>query len=766
MGVNILLSACYLLLSIGLNDGFRQDISILSQNCGSTIDFTAATSFTLGRNATQGDDEEDNGYCNVTFISADNMSLQIVDYLFYAPISYVYMKSELSSTCVQKFLSISGNLTSCGGVLVGKSLTLHIQNAILEVHVAVVNSSSSRCSLNCNGTNSATNIMYSSHCRDCLMSGYDTVYKMKSYEDYNLPSCKSFVTYPLRFCEKVRFYHFGLSCPKFCHCTLGKSKWTQTCSRQNLTSLIVYDPYVTALSLSKTGIQIMSNSAFDNLFDLKVLHLDQNYITNLPSGIFNDLIDLMVFSLEFNFIRELPFDLFHSLYNLTFLDMGNNLITHIPFGLFKNLNNVAKLNLSSNFIVSLPQSSFISLYRLKWLYLSNNKLRELPGYLFYFTWLEWLYLDHNHLEYLPYNLFVTHSDYLLPLMLLDLSYNRLKSLPKDLGDPLGSLFFLRINGNDLSDIHDNSLINCTSLATLYLNNNRLTVLSNKTSQLSLLFVLDIGYNKLTWLPEGIFDSLLKLLHLNIENNHLSYLPRNIFKSLASLTFLGLNGNFILELSSETFASMTELKYLFFSNNELTEISHDVFSHLSNLIVLDIGGNKLNQVASSAFDDLINLGYLNLARNNISSLPNFKGLRKLSVLDLSINSLLNASAHVFKGLSSLEFLNVSHNNLENLPSNVFNQLTNLISLDLSDNKLKTIHQDLFCNQSKLVRLSIAGNYLPYLNTYMFDDLKELVHLDLQKNIISFLQPEDFLNLISLQFLNLSGNFSAGNCSKHI
>ena len=139
------------------------------------------------------------------------------------------------------------------------------------------------------------------------------------------------------------------------------------------------------------------------------------------------------------------------------------------------------------------------------------------------------------------------------------------------------------------------------------------------------------------------------------------------------------------------------------------------------------------------------------------MQNFKSLRELSVLDFSINSLLNASAHVFEGLSSLEFLNVSHcNNLENLPSNVFNQLTSLISLDLSDNKLNTMHQDLFCNQSKLVRLSVAGNCLPYLNTYMFDDLEELVHLDLQKNIVPFLQPEDFLNLISLQFLNLSLN----------
>ena len=284
-----------------------QEDSIFRQYCGSTIDFTASTSFILGRNTTQGDDEEDNGYCNVTLISADNMSLQIVDYMFYVPISYVYMKNELSSTCVQKFLSFSSNLTSCGEVLVGNSLILHIQNAILGVHVAVANSSRSRCSHNCNGTNIASNIMYNSHCRHCLMSGYDRVYRMKSYENYILPSCKSFGTSTVgkMICEKVLLHHFAINCLKFCHCTLDKSRWTQKCSRQNSISLLIYKPYVTALSLSKTLIQIISNSAFDYFFALKILHLDQNYITNLPSGIFNnDLLGLKVLSLESNFITE------------------------------------------------------------------------------------------------------------------------------------------------------------------------------------------------------------------------------------------------------------------------------------------------------------------------------------------------------------------------------------------------------------------------------------------------------------------------------
>ena len=379
MGVNSLLFACYLVLYIGLNDGFTKDNLILSQNCERVIEVTTTTSLTLGRKVTQGDDYEANGYCNATFESADNISLRIVDYLYLTPISYVYVENKQSNTCIQKFLSFSGNITSCGKLLGGKTLTLHIHNALLKVSVTFSYSNSSKCILDCHKSSTV--------CRNdennCLMSQYDLIYETKSRQMYFLPSCETFspVHLPI-YCETTTFQYYAYSCPGDCVCILGQSTWTQRCNGKISISLIIYDPFVKGLSFSKTGIQNISNNAFDNLIGLRSLRLDQNYIQRLPGDVFsNTLIDLKTLSLAGNFIGELPYNLFHRLYNLTHLDLGINLITDIPVDLFQNLQRLRTMNLSSNCIVALPIKAFIPLFWLERLDLGNNKVSSPERYL-------------------------------------------------------------------------------------------------------------------------------------------------------------------------------------------------------------------------------------------------------------------------------------------------------------------------------------------------------------------------------------------------
>ena len=753
MVVKSLLFACSFLLSIAHNDGFTQDNSISSQNCGSTIYITATTSLTLGRNVTHDDDNEDNGYCNVTFVSTDIISLQIVDYLYFTPIAYVYVENELSNTCVQNFMSFSGNLTSCGEMLVNEPLTLHIQNALLKVHVTVGNSDSSKCTLDCN----ITSTVCSYYENNCLISTYNSVYTMKPRQKFLLPSCESIQAFnPPINCILTSFQHYAFSCRGSCVCMLGQSTWTQKCKAKTSISLIIYDPTVKGLSFSRAGIQNISNNAFKNFYDLHSLHLDHNYIQTLQGDVFStSLINLETLSLEANLIRELPYNLFHPLHNLNYLDLGTNLITDIPVKLFQNLQRLRTLNMSRNGIVSLPVKAFMPLFHLEWLDLSNNKLRELPGKVFEYTALERLYLNDNELEYISNESFHELIFY-MELMLVDLSYNRLKSFPEGLFNSLEILWFLKIHNNELSHISENNFINCTELATLHLNDNKLIALSNKTFHLPKLTVLDIGYNQLAWLPDGIFDSLVSLIQLNIDNNYLTALPYNVFESVTSLTLLRLNDNFISKLPIGTFDSTPYLRFLFLGDNDLIELSSGVFSKLRDLVVLDISGNKLSQIDRSTLTNLVSLDYLNLARNTISFLPNLENLKKLSILDISINSLQHLSQSTFKGLHNLEFLNVRYNNLADLPKITFQELISLISLDLSYNNLSRIHEETFHNQSNLIRLSIAGNSLKYLHIKSFYELKKLSHLDLQENRISILHAEVFLSLIDLQFLNLSAN----------
>ena len=167
----------------------------------------------------------------MTFVSTDNISLQIVDYMYLTPISYVYVENEQSNTCVHIFLSYSGNLTSCSELILGKKVVLISHNALLEIIVS--NTHKSAC-------DKKTNATISNNTKDCLISEYDSVYKKKSLEKDLHP-----------FEGAINFNHYEIRCPVDCKCTLGKSDIIQDCTCKTITSLIIYEPYVKALSFSE-----------------------------------------------------------------------------------------------------------------------------------------------------------------------------------------------------------------------------------------------------------------------------------------------------------------------------------------------------------------------------------------------------------------------------------------------------------------------------------------------------------------------------------
>ena len=125
----------------------------------------------------------------------------------------MYVENELSNRCIRRFMSFSGNLTSCCELLVGETLIVHIQNALLKVIVTVGDNSSSQCTFDCNETNKVC----SSYDNNCLISTYDSVHKMKSRHKYILPSCEALQVNQLPTnCELISFQHYFFSCLTNC----------------------------------------------------------------------------------------------------------------------------------------------------------------------------------------------------------------------------------------------------------------------------------------------------------------------------------------------------------------------------------------------------------------------------------------------------------------------------------------------------------------------------------------------------------------------
>ncbi|KAI8807201.1 hypothetical protein BJ742DRAFT_773427 [Cladochytrium replicatum] len=201
---------------------------------------------------------------------------------------------------------------------------------------------------------------------------------------------------------------------------------------------------------------------------------------------------------------------------------------------------------------------------------------------------------------------------------LDLSLNRLSSLPPRLAHHLPSLTRLNLAHNQLADLPASLLAALPSLTVLNLQSNALT----------------------TFPPADLPRSALRnLRYLRLDDNKLRYLDTSIvqFAALESLV-LGsdFGGNQLTELPTGVFPHMHGLTELVASRNELVCLPEDIGSEGSALKTIDVAENKLESIPAS-IGLCSNLTKLNLGRNKLVVVPTeLADLPVIEHLDLSNN----------------------------------------------------------------------------------------------------------------------------------
>lgn len=202
----------------------------------------------------------------------------------------------------------------------------------------------------------------------------------------------------------------------------------------------------------------------DNFFaynkELRILDLSGNEIYDVRRNSLFGLNELVDLDLSSNKISTIDLKAFESLEVLITLNLRSNNLTTISSILFHPLAQLQQLDLSENPIKQLPDNVFRHQYNLNSLFLENMKLSNLGS--------NWISRDHfvvdstilsnlevlrvrsnDQLKYLPKMLFKNMKH----LRVLDLSGNRLESLPKEIGE-LKQLRELYLQNNRLSYIPD------------------------------------------------------------------------------------------------------------------------------------------------------------------------------------------------------------------------------------------------------------------------------------------------------------------------
>jgi Leucine-rich repeat (LRR) protein len=318
------------------------------------------------------------------------------------------------------------------------------------------------------------------------------------------------------------------------------------------------------------------------------------------------------------------------------------------------------------------------------------------------------------------------------LQLLDLSHNKLDSLPSEIGK-LKKLRQLRLGNNQIASL-PSEIGELKNLQWLDLSFNKLDSLPSEIGELKNLQKLDFSFNELASLPSEI-KNLQNLKSLCLSGNRLTTLPPEI-KNLQNLKNLYLSINRLTTLPPEI-GNLSKLQELNFSNNQIASLP----SEIGNLLQLQELNLASNQIASlpSEIGELKNLLRLYLSRNLLTTLPPQIGeLKKLERLNLA-STLLNALPSEIGNLESLQFLSLYNHQLTRLPLEIGN-LKSLQELYLSHHQLNSLPPEI----GKLEYLQlfvILSNKVVVINYAALDGMSDI--------------NEDTLHLLTQETLNIDG-----------
>lgn len=197
------------------------------------------------------------------------------------------------------------------------------------------------------------------------------------------------------------------------------------------------------------------------------------------------------------------------------------------------------------------------------------------------------------------------------VLFLDLSKQNIKKIPDDLKK------MINLKALDLSenpDIDLNGIGEFKNLQVLFINNCKLSKISDEIEHLTGLFYLNINNNSISIINERI-EQLNKIVRLELSNNKI--IDISVLNNLINLIDLRLMENQIFDISP--IENLNSLIKLDLSYNQISDISF--LKNLNKIKYLYLSANRIYDI--SILKDLKNLDELYLDSNSISDISPIK-----------------------------------------------------------------------------------------------------------------------------------------------
>ncbi|XP_074553759.1 vasorin b [Halichoeres trimaculatus] len=240
------------------------------------------------------------------------------------------------------------------------------------------------------------------------------------------------------------------------------------------------------------------------------------------------------------------------------------------------------------------------------------------------------------------------------------------------------------------------------------------------------------------IPRGVGSSTKSLY---LFANGIEGLKAEDFDGMENLEMLDLSQNKLTELPDGVFEPLTSLRNLDLSSNQITHISEDCFHGMALLERLYLYSNYIEDIHPAAFNGLDHLLELKLQGNRLTSLPTLS-IHGLLLLDLRFNVLPTLGPSDLQ-TPNLESLKLGGVGLTTLNKELIGSLQNLHELDISGNQLESF-PSVLKETPGLIHLSLAGNPMGPLKLEDLQNLGELQELDISSLSLQGL-PEEFPQL---------------------
>lgn len=610
-------------------------------------------------------------------------------------------------------------------------------------------------------------------------------------------------------------------CPPACSC----SGLVIDCTRQRLAQVPQKLPIdAEKVDLQANNLTVIFQTDFEDMANLRILHLMDNQIHTIERGAFQDLMALER------------------------LRINNNRLRYIPDMLFSNMPNLVRLDISYNQLEVISRKTLRGISALKNLQLDNNKLKCVDGTAVQsLKDLEVLTLNNNSLTSLAKDMF----DNMYRLRTVRLSDNKLicdchlawlarwlRSMPR-VGQHTRCFAPILLKGQNVADLPDNDF-KCSGLVerpNVECVNEPQCPHPCRCSE----GIVDCQGKAVAKVPDHFPEACRDL---RLEQNAITEVPPKAFVAYKRLNKIDLSKNRITKIASDAFFGLKSLRSLILYGNKIKDLPVGIFHGLSSLQLLLLNANEISCVRKGTFKDLHNLNLLSLYDNRIKSLVNgtFSSLKSIQTLHLARNPFIcdcnlrwlaeylhhkpietsgarcdtpkRMQRRRIESLESETFecveefrtrqageclvdnacpsdcscegtlVDCSARGLKQIPKDIpkyttelllndneigviksdglFGRLLNLQKLDLRRNRLTGIEENAFEGASLLTELLLSENKIKNVHNKMFVGLTNLKTLALYDNQISCVMPGSFDFLTSLLSLNLLSNPFICNC----